>query len=538
MGMLTLAYFCASGDAFAAAGAACDVPPAQLEAQGARIGTVEIENLNIFDLSEPEDDKALFRLLNDLHIRTRPEVIRRQLLFAEGDPFEQRLLEESGRLLRATPYLYEASVTVAACDGDKVDILVRTRDVWTLKLGISISRSGGESRSGLDLEEENLFGRGGSVRYVRRIDEERTSTEVGYRDLNLRGRRIALDASIADNSDGHALALSLSRPFYALDVRRAGGGSVLDERRNDLVYALGDEVGKYRHDIESYNFFIGRSAGWADGWVQRWLAGMVYDSHDFESIDERLDPALVPEYRRLVYPYIQYQLLEDDYQVASNLDQIYRQEDVRLGAEIGIRLGYSAKALGADRNALIFWSGARWAHGDPSGRFWRHNVYASGRVEGSELRNAMFGGAVRWYLRQSERHLLFAALRADLGEALDRDNPLEIGGDDGLRGYPLRYQRGERRAQFTIEQRYFTDYYLWRLFRVGGAVFFDAGRVWGEDPFGSENLGLLRDVGFGLRLSSTRSSIGKMIHIDFAFPLDGDSSIDSFQFLVEGKRSF
>jgi outer membrane translocation and assembly module TamA len=102
----------------------------------------------------------------------------------------------------------------------------------------------------------------------------------------------------------------------------------------------------------------------------------------------------------------------------------------------------------------------------------------------------------------------------------------------------LRYQRGERRAQFTIEQRYFTDYYLWRLFRVGGAIFFDAGRVWGRDPFGSENLGLLRDVGFGLRLSSTRSSVGKMIHIDFAFPLDGDPSIDSFQFLVEGKRSF
>ena len=538
MGMLVLACFYVGGDAFAAAGAACDVPPAQLEAQGARIGTVTIENLNIFDLSEPEDDKAFFRLLNDLHIRTRPGVIRRQLLFAAGDPFEQRLLEESGRLLRATPYLYEASVTVAACDAGTVDILVRTRDVWTLKLGISISRSGGESRSGVDLEEENLLGRGGSVRYVRRIDEERTSTEIGYRDLNLRGRRIALDASIADNSDGHELALSLSRPFYALDVRRAGGGSVLDEKRNDLVYALGDEVGKYRHDIESYNFFIGRSDGWANGWVERWLAGMVYDSHDFDSIDERLDPALVPEYRRLVYPYIQYQLLEDNYEVASNLDQIYRQEDVRLGAEIGIRLGYSAKALGADRNALIFWSGARSAHGDPSRQFWRLNAYASGRVEGSELRNAMFGGTVRWYLRQSERHLLFAALRADVGEALDRDNPLEIGGDDGLRGYPLRYQRGERRAQFTIEQRYFTDYYLWRLFRVGGAVFFDAGRVWGADPFGSENLGLLRDVGFGLRLSSTRSSIGKMIHIDFAFPLDGDSSIDSFQFLVEGKRSF
>lgn len=540
-GMLGLALACSFACDPARAtevGGACDIPPATLEADGARIRTVTIDNRNIFDLSQPEDDNRLFRLLNDLHVRTRPEVIRRQLLFAEGDVFDQRLLEESGRILRATPYLYEATVAVVGCDAGHVDVLVRTRDVWTLKLGVSLSRSGGESRSGLDLEEENLLGRGGAIRYVRRIDEERTSTEVGYRDANLRGRRISLDASLADNSDGHVVAFSLVRPFYALDTRRAMGGSALDEKRNDSVYALGDEIGEFRHDIESYNVFMGRSDGWSDGWVRRWLTGVVYDRHRFEAIDERLDPALVPDYRRLVYPYIEYQLLEDDYQVASNLDQIYRQEDVRLGAEIGIRLGYSATALGADRNALIFWSGARWAHGDPSRHFWRYNAYASGRVEGSELRNAMFGGTARWYLRQSERRLLFAAVRADVGEALDRDNPLEIGGDDGLRGYPLRYQRGERRAQFTIEQRYFTDYYLWRLFRVGGAVFFDAGRVWGEDPFGSENLGLLRDVGFGLRLSSTRSSIGKMIHIDFAFPLDGDSSIDSFQFLVEGKRSF
>lgn len=534
---LTLALATAGGAAFAAAGG-CDVPPAMLEAEGARIRSITIDNLNIFDLTQPEEDQPIFRLLNDLHVRTRPEVIQRQLLFAEGDPFEQRLLEESGRLLRATPYLYEASVAIAGCDAGEVDILVRTRDVWTLKLGFSLSRSGGESRSGIDLEEENLLGRGGSIRYVRRIDEERTSTEIGYRDSNLRGRRIALDTSLADNSDGHVVALSLSRPFYALDVRRAMGGSALDEKRNDLVYALGDEVGKFRHDIESYNFFIGRSDGWSDGWVQRWLTGFVYDRHRFEAIDERLDPALVPEYRRLVYPYVEYQLLEDDFQRASNLDQIYRIEDVRLGAEIRLRLGFSGTALGADRSALIFWNTARWAHGDPARQFWSYDAYASGRVEGSELRNAVFGGTARWYLRQSERRLLFAAVRADVGEALDRDNPLEIGGDDGLRGYPLRYQRGERRAQFTIEQRYFTDYYLWRLFRVGGAVFFDAGRVWGRDPFGSENLGLLRDVGFGLRLSSTRSSVGKMIHIDFAFPLDGDDSIDDFQFLVEGKRSF
>lgn len=33
------------------------------------------------------------------------------------------------------------------------------------------------------------------------------------------------------------------------------------------------------------------------------------------------------------------------------------------------------------------------------------------------------------------------------------------------------------------------------------------------------DLGLLRDVGLGLRLSSSRSGQGAMVHLDLAFPL-------------------
>ena len=50
--------------------------------------------------------------------------------------------------------------------------------------------------------------------------------------------------------------------------------------------------------------------------------------------------------------------------------------------------------------------------------------------------------------------------------------------------------------------------------------------------------GLLKDVGFGLRLGNSRSALGNVLHLDVAFPLDGDSSIDSVQFLVETQRSF
>lgn len=516
----------------------CDLSDAQLEAAGARFGEIVIDNRNIFDLDDPEEDKALFRVMNRLHVRTRTPVIRRQLLFDTGDPFRRQLLEESERILRGTSYLYDARISVLACAADTVHIRVESRDVWTLKPGISLSRSGGESRTGFDIQEDNFLGRGASIRFFRRIDEERRSTEIGYSDRNLKGRWIALDTTLAHNSDGHAFNLGLKRPFYSLDTRWALGGRILDEKREDSVYSLGDDIGEFRQDLQYFNVYGGWSAGLVGGWVQRWLAGFVYDNRHFEEVADSPPLALLPQDRRLVYPYLEYQLLEDRYQRAENLDQIYRTEDVFLGAQVRLRLGARTKMIGSDGSGLVFSALASRGYGDPARMLWEFSSHADGRLESGDFRNTVIGGAARVYLRQSDRRLLFASLRGDFAADLDLDNPLEIGGDEGLRGYPLRYQRGDARAQFTIEQRYFTDYYLWRLFRVGGAVFFDAGRVWGRNPFGGENLGLLKDVGFGLRLSSTRSSIGKMIHIDFAFPLDGDSSIDSFQFLVEARRSF
>ena len=113
-----------------------------------------------------------------------------------------------------------------------------------------------------------------------------------------------------------------------------------------------------------------------------------------------------------------------------------------------------------------------------------------------------------------------------------------LGGDNGLRGYPLRYQAGTRRAILTVEERFYTELYPWRLFRVGYAAFMDVGRVDGQDPRASPSLGTLSDVGFGLRLSSPRSSGRSIVHIDLAFPLNGDPSIDKVQLLVETKGSF
>jgi hemolysin activation/secretion protein len=134
--------------------------------------------------------------------------------------------------------------------------------------------------------------------------------------------------------------------------------------------------------------------------------------------------------------------------------------------------------------------------------------------------------------------VFFASVCGTLTSHRDPEEQLLLGGDNGLRGYPLRYQAGDASALVTLEQRFYTDWQPLKLFNVGAAVFFDAGRTWGRDEFAPAPAGWLKDVGIGLRLGSARSGLGNVLHIDLAFPLDGDSDIDSMQLLIETRKSF
>ena len=130
-------------------------------------------------------------------------------------------------------------------------------------------------------------------------------------------------------------------------------------------------------------------------------------------------------------------------------------------------------------------------------------------------------------------------LSAEAGHNLDADQQILLGGDTGLRGYPLRYQAGEGRWLFTAEQRFFTNWYPFQLFNVGGRGVLRHGRDLGTRPAGhARPRACCEDVGFGLRFGNSRSALGNVLHVDVAFPLDGDSSINSVQFLVETRKSF
>ena len=510
----------------------------ELEAAGAVIGEIRIAIGDIFDTRVKGERGWLYRAANKLHIETREDTVRDQLLFQSGEPVRQRLVDETERLLRSNDYLYSAQVVPVAYRDGVVDLEVRTRDVWTLNPGFSYSRAGGENDVGAQIEEKNLLGTGQQVGVAWADDVDREAVEFNFFDPHFRDGFTQLGMTYADASDGETSSLRLRRPFYSFDTRRAGGVGLFDGRLNQPRYIEGDEIGEFEHRHEEYQLDFGLSAGLTGRWVRRYTAGITYERDRFALLPD-VDPGgPLPGDRELLYPWLGFELVEDSYQERRNQDQIRRTEDVLVGLSLGGRLGYAAESLGSDRDA---WVAQVWAQ-DGVDLAPGHSLFgtlaASGRLEDGSLTNGILEAESRYYWQTTEKSKFYVDVTGALAEDLDAERQLTLGGDNGLRGYPLRYQAGTSRALLTVEERYYTDWYPFHLFYVGAAVFFDVGRTWGTDVTGAESLGWLKDVGIGLRLGSSRSSFGNVIHIDLAFPLDGDDDIDDVQLLVKTKARF
>lgn len=536
--ILLLAVAAAHGGAAGAQSDATLPTVDELETAGAIIGNIVFDKENVFDPGRPGENKSLYRLANRLHIITRDSVIRNQLLFETGDVFSRRLLQESERLLRQNSYFYDARIEPVRYADGVVDIRVWTRDLWTLMPGLSISRSGGENRTRVTLSEKNLLGRGIALRLNYIDDVDRESTSIQYYDRHLGNSWVSLFAEYTDSSDGDTLDLRLIRPFYALDSRWSAGAIVFDDTREVAFYDIGNEAAEYAVDRDFHSVYLGWSAGLRDGWVRRWTGGLVYDDNQFSPAPDGTLPTLLPADRKLVYPFVGFELLEDRYESTSNRDQMERTEDFFMGTRLWASVGYATEDFGSDRESLIYRFEASRGFGSIEKKALLLSSTVSGRIDEGSSANQSLSLTARYYNKITDKRLFFMTLDAQASNNLDLDNLVDLGGDTGLRGYPLRYQTGDSRLLLTIEQRYFTDWYPFRLFRVGGAVFADVGRVWGDSPVGGQQFDWLTDLGIGLRLAPTRASGRDVIHIDIAFPLDGDPTIDGVQFLIESKRSF
>ena len=513
---------------------------AALEAAGARIGEIVLRVGEIFDPEARGENHWVNRLVNKVHLRTRDSTVRHALLFKTGDLYRPSRLQESERVLRSAGYLYDAEIRPLRYENGVVDVVVTTRDVWTLQGEIGYGRGGGANSVHIGIQDKNFLGLGKDLQFRRSSDVDRTSSTFQYQDPNLAGGRVRLDLLYSDNSDGSAAAFAVGRPFYSLDARWASGLRVGNDDRVDSLYAHGEIDQQFRHRIEFGEISGGWSPGLVGGTAMRRLAGFTFERDRFETTELYTDPSLLPGDRTLAYPWVGFESIQDRFVESHDLDLIARTEDLQLGRVLRGRLGWSSTRLGADRDQAIVDLSGGYGMSPGVGQVLLFSTHAAGRLASGNSENLSFGGTARYFWRDWGPHGLSVSFQGDVAHKLDAEDQLLLGGDNGLRGYPLRYQSGDRRVLFTVEQRFYTDWHPLKLLRVGAAVFFDVGRAWFRGDPGSEadGSGILRDAGFGLRLGSSRSATGSMVHIDLAMPFNGDPSISRYQVVVSTKGTF
>lgn len=509
----------------------------ELEAKGARVGEVRVDAQDVFDLTDPREDKSFYRFVNFLHITTRPAVIARQLLFKTGDPLSARLIDESERLLRADKYIYDVDIRPAAYHDGVVDIDVITRDTWTLDIVVSYSHSGGANNSRFGLTEYNLLGTAATLGVFQTSTPDRHGTQFEFSYPQAFDHWTQVNLLDGRFNDGTLLTASINRPFYALDTRWAAGASVLKNGRTDSVYNAGDTVSQFHHHVESAQASGGWSPGLIDGWAQRFSGGFTMQDDRYAMEPGTVAPVPFPVDHRMRGPFLLYELVQDSYGRMRNHDQIGRTEVVQLGTDLTAQVTQSSKSWGASSDAMLY--ALNWT--DAFTLPWEHDVFTTAIAErslastGEPLSHQGF--ALRYYWPQGVHTSFYAALAGDrIGPAAAPDQ-LQLGGEAGLRGYPMRYQEGEKRALLTIEERYYTDWYPFRLFRVGAAAFYDRGRAWGGVNQNTVNGGWLSDAGVGARFSLDRT-FARVLHLDIAVPLNRVEGIKHVQYIVRTEAAF
>lgn len=501
---------------------------------GMTISSVEYVVLPIFNPDDPDENNWLYRSANWLHIDTREKTLKKQMIVYPGDALSTEKLLENERILRNNGYLVDAMIVPKRVCGNSIELLVVVRDIWTFSPEANASRSGGTDSTGAGITESNLFGTGQRISVGYFQDEDRNGTTLDYRVPLIYGRS-NFEIGLADNSDGDLISASLIRPFYEFNSHWSTGVVGSKEHLTQYIRSNGELINQFNQTSEFYTIFGGWSPGRQNGSVTRLNLGYTEENDQFSA---QPDTLVLPDDEVIRYPWMSVSYQEDKFQTADNINRTHRQEDIQLGFAHFAQLGYASEDLGSDDDALVFFLESGYATYLSKHQLLRTGIYFDGVRDGETLRSAFFGATSDYYYFINEKNRWFARIEFDGTRGARQDEQLTIGGNDSLRGYPLDYQRGNRRWLMSIERRRFTNIHILNLAYFGFAGYVDVGKVWDTETVNSPNTDTLADIGFGMRFSPSKFRIDKVIHVDIAAPLVNVDEVDDYQLIITGRVDF
>lgn len=463
-----------------------------------------------------------------LHVTTSPEIIRRFVLLEKGMPCSALRRYETERILRAQPFLAEASVT-AYPDGAGVRVEVVTVDEVSSIAGLRMSqrdpyltalRLGNQNLNGLGIYamgewRENYFYR--DTYGARLIDHQLLGKPYI---LSLRGTRRKLGGEWAADvmhpyfSDVQRIAwrasggeshefVSFSRPgavSSTLDLRRRYGdiGGILRIGEPGRLSLFGASLSRESVSPPSLPIIVTDTGVLAD--TTSALIGR-YSSQRTARVNALWGVRSIRFLR------------------VAGFDALTAEQDVRTGFQLGTLFGRSLSVLGSRDDDIQLSADVYAGYGTPWS-FAALQVEGEGRQSYDDNRWDEILGSARlaWYVKFQPRHTMITSLEWGGGWRQRSPYQLTLGEPSGgVRGYRATRLPGARRGVARIENRWFLGNVRGNA-DAGLGFFMDAGRMWaGDAPFGL-NTPVYYSLGASL-FAAVPPRSQRLWRVDVAFPL-------------------
>ncbi len=197
------------------------------EYSGKMIRNIYVQTINVFgaDINNPAyyNPTRAEKLLNSTHFNTNENVIRKYLLFSEGDTLSPLKLSDNERVIRQLPFIEDAKIIVVPVSGNEADIMIVTKDVYSLGGGFSYK----SKKSGtVSLFDKNIFGIGHEFDiYVPYSIGKYESPGLGlnYNIYNLWKSFINLNLNYSHALGTRKYGINLSKDLISSTTKYAGG---------------------------------------------------------------------------------------------------------------------------------------------------------------------------------------------------------------------------------------------------------------------------------------------------------------------------
>lgn len=528
-------------------------------AQG-KISYIFVDNRSVFSTQEMDPDDPFlwaYELANALHVRTREDFIRNEVLFRAGECLDSLRLAETERLLRGYRFIRQADVfSLEQPDGSQ-HVVVDTQDEWTTRFDLGIRLDEGLKLFGFRITEENFLGRGMRLRLF--LDQEREQQDVGMEFFTPRIMNTRWDGRLAAGTtrNGNFFEEGIMYPF-AGEVGRIAARQSFMWRESLMSYSMG-------RDPEHSNLllpFLDQRADLAlGGRVGRpgnltvFGLGLSRESLKFRRFPDNVELISKGDYSRTdpadsaAVAAVAGQALSRTanritlflgqrnlaFVKRSGLDAFDRIQDVQIGTEIFFGVGRAIRASGQGeetnpddlhaQGTLFF--GEVWPEWTVNSHLALEGRRVYGEEGGPDRWEDVFGEGdlyLYWQPRDLENHtFLFRASGAG-GWSVRTPFQLTLGGRTGVRGYRMEEFPGGRRLIFTLEDRIYLSWPFPEIFDFGLSFFADLGTIRAaEAPFGRHS-GWRGSVGAGVRFGFPPGT-SKLARVDLALPLGHRSQL-------------